>query len=110
MEWIRGPFINSCTGGLLADTDAGSQVPYFLTANQCLSTDYSSLETFFNYTTDPCTGGTVCNEATDSCDTPVCDGDGFCEAGEDCNNCPNDCWQKINGNPNSRYCCDGRLI
>ena len=307
MEWTQGPFVNTCTGGLLADTDTGTQTPYFLTANHCLSSSNSNLETFFNYTTDscnggcpdslvtggtpppastvgvtvvatgnagdftlltlneappagatflgwnnapiassdgaklyrisnpnfgpqaysqhdvdanspqctgwprgeriysvdqtgatmggssgspvlnsssevvgqlsgccgfncgdecdsannwtvdgalafywdsvsefldpqggcttdaecddglfctgtetcvsgscqssgdPCTGGTVCNEATDTCDAPVCDNDGTCEAGEDCNNCPNDCRQKTNGNPNSRYCCDGDL-
>jgi len=58
---------------------------------------------------DPCAPGTVCNEATDSCDATACDNDGICEAGEDCNNCPNDCRQKPDGNPNSRYCCDGDL-
>jgi V8-like Glu-specific endopeptidase len=58
---------------------------------------------------DPCSGGTVCNESTDSCDAAVCDNDGFCEAGEDCYNCPNDCRQKVNGSPNRRYCCDGDL-
>ncbi len=307
MEWISGQFINTCTGGLLADTDSGSQIPYFLTANHCVSSSISNLETFFNYTTDSCnggcpdslvTGGTpppastvggtvlatgsaqdytlltldqappagavflgwnnapiasstgaqlyrisnpnfgpqaysqhtvdgnspqctgwtrpnriysvdqtgatmggwsgspvvnsagevvgqlsgccgfncgnecdaannwtvdgalaaywssveqyldpqpecasngdcednlfcsgtetcvgsscqssgdpcgageTCNEATDSCDVPVCDNDGTCEPGEDCSNCPNDCRQKTNGNPNSRYCCDGDL-
>jgi hypothetical protein len=58
---------------------------------------------------DPCTGGAVCNEATDTCDTPVCDNDGNCETGEDCNNCPNDCRQKTTGAPKNRYCCDGDL-
>jgi lysyl endopeptidase len=307
MEWIQGPFVNSCTGGLLADTDGGSQIPYFLTANHCLTGSNSNLETFFNYTTttcnggcpdslvtggtppsastvgvtivatgsagdftlltlnqappagatflgwnnspiantnsahlyrisnanfgpqvysqhdvdpsspectgwprgqriysvdqvgatmggssgspvvnsagevvgqlsgccgfncadecdaannwtvdgalafywnsvsefldppggcstdaecndgqfctgtetcasgscrssgDPCTGGTVCNESTNLCDAPVCDNNGSCGPGEDCNNCPNDCRQKVNGRPNSRYCCDGDL-
>jgi len=308
MEWISGPWINTCTGGLLADTDPITEIPYFLTANHCLSSDNSSLETFFNYRTDscngscpdglvaggtppsadtigatvaatgsagdftllilnqdppaedttflgwnnsdvanidgtslyrisnanfgpqvysehivdkfsstcsgwprgeriystdlagatmggssgspvlnsegevvgqlsgccgfdcadecdsannwtvdgalafywddvaefldpqpecsnnsdcddglfctgtescqgglcqsdgdPCSNGTLCNEDTDSCDIPVCDNDGFCEAGEDCSNCPNDCRAKTNGNPRSRYCCDGDL-
>ena len=58
---------------------------------------------------DPCPGGTTCNEATDTCDVPACDDDGSCEPGEDCSNCPGDCRQKTNGNPNSRYCCDGDL-
>ena len=40
---------------------------------------------------------------------PACDNDGVCEAGEDCNNCPNDCRQKTKGSPKSQYCCDGDL-
>jgi len=56
MEWIQGPFIYTCSGGLLADTDSGSQIPYFLTANHCFSSSNSNLETFFNYTTDSCDG------------------------------------------------------
>lgn len=41
-----------CTGGLIADT-IGSQTPYFLTANHCISkgNEASSLETFFDYVT-----------------------------------------------------------
>ena len=58
---------------------------------------------------DPCAVGAVCNETTDTCDTPVCDNDEICEAGEDCNNCPNDCRQKTTGAPKNRYCCDGDL-
>ncbi len=27
---------------------------------------------------DPCSGGDVCNESTDTCDTPACDNDGAC--------------------------------
>ena len=56
MEWIEGSFIFTCTGGLLADTDSGSQIPYFLTARHCVSSDNSSLQTFFNYTTTSCNG------------------------------------------------------
>jgi hypothetical protein len=56
MEWTQGPFIYTCSGGLLADTDSGSQIPYFLTANHCFSSSSSNLETFFNYTTDTCDG------------------------------------------------------
>ncbi len=56
MEWIQGPFIYTCTGGLLADTDGSSQIPYFLTANHCLSASNSNLETFFDYTTSSCNG------------------------------------------------------
>lgn len=56
MEWIIGSYIYTCTGGLLADTDPGTQIPYFLTANHCLDSDISNLETFFFYTTDSCNG------------------------------------------------------
>ena len=42
-----------CTGGLIADTVASSVIPYFLTANHCISrsSEASSLETYFDYTT-----------------------------------------------------------
>jgi hypothetical protein len=56
MEWIETPWIYTCSGGLLADTDPGTQIPYFLTAHHCLSSSNTSLETFFNYTTDSCNG------------------------------------------------------
>ena len=32
---VTGFFI--CSGGLINDTDAGSVIPYFLTANHCIS-------------------------------------------------------------------------
>ena len=42
-----------CTGGLIADSDTSSTVPYFLTANHCISrsSEASSLETYFDYET-----------------------------------------------------------
>jgi lysyl endopeptidase len=42
-----------CTGGLIADTDASTIIPYFLTANHCIgsSGEASSLETYFDYAT-----------------------------------------------------------
>ena len=57
MEFVEGQFLYYCSGGLLADTDAGSQTPYFLTANHCLSTNNvaSSLQAFFQYDV-PCNG------------------------------------------------------
>jgi V8-like Glu-specific endopeptidase len=57
MQWISGPFIYICTGGLLADTDTSSDRPLFLTANHCLSRgkDAKNLETFFQFTTN-CNG------------------------------------------------------
>lgn len=42
-----------CTGGLVADMVTTSVIPYFLTAHHCISrsSEASSLETFFDYTT-----------------------------------------------------------
>lgn len=47
-----GAYYYICTGGLVADT-TGSQTPYFLTANHCISkgNEASSLETYFDYVT-----------------------------------------------------------
>jgi hypothetical protein len=56
IEWIAGAFINTCTGGLLADTDPSTDVPLFLTANHCTSKSVSNMEFFFNYTTTSCNG------------------------------------------------------
>jgi hypothetical protein len=51
MQWIAGQFIYTCTGGLLNDTVSSSQIPYFLTANHCLSTGSvaGNLETYFQF-------------------------------------------------------------
>jgi PKD repeat protein len=56
MQWISGAFIYYCTGGLIADTDTGSQIPYFLTANHCISKDRDArnLECFWQYKTSNC--------------------------------------------------------
>jgi len=62
-----------------------------------------------------CTDGidNDCDTYTD-CDDSDCDGDpacagcdndGTCEAGEDCNNCPNDCEGRSTGRPSGRFCC-----
>ena len=42
-----------CTGGLIADTDTTTTIPYFLTANHCISSsnEAASLETYFDYET-----------------------------------------------------------
>jgi V8-like Glu-specific endopeptidase len=60
MLWIAGPYIYTCSGGLIADTLAG-QINYFLTANHCISKSSSNLEAFFGYqdscgSTANCTG------------------------------------------------------
>lgn len=36
---------------------------------------------------------------------PVCDNDGTCDLGENCNTCPNDCEGRSGGKPSNRYCC-----
>jgi hypothetical protein len=53
-----GAFLYICSGGLLADTDGATLIPYFLTANHCISKsrEASSMEAFFRFDT-PC-GGT----------------------------------------------------
>jgi len=52
MQWISGAFIYMCSGGLIADTDPDSQIPYFLSANHCISKARAArnLECFFQYT------------------------------------------------------------
>jgi len=61
MQWVSGAFIYICTGGLLADTDHNTVIPYFLSANHCIrrGKDARNLENFFQL-------------AETSCDTPTC--------------------------------------
>jgi len=61
MQWISGAFIYFCSGGLVADTVAGTDIPYFLTANHCISRDKDArnLENFFQYIT-PCNSSSNC--------------------------------------------------
>ncbi len=62
MRWISGAFVNICTGGLMADTDPSTQIPYFLTANHCINKgkDAKNLEAYFQYSvscgTSTCAG------------------------------------------------------
>jgi len=51
MQWIAGQYIYTCTGGLLNDSVSTSQIPYFLTANHCLSSNNTAanLETYFQF-------------------------------------------------------------
>lgn len=62
--FVSGPYQYICSGGLIADSDSGSQIPYFLTANHCLSkgSEASSLEAYFDYKT-----------ACGTCDTSISD-------------------------------------
>jgi lysyl endopeptidase len=65
MSWISGAFIYSCSGGLIADKDEQSTIPYFLTANHCLSRDKDarSLEVTFDYVAP--ISGTTCPDIDD---------------------------------------------
>lgn len=51
--FLSGGSYYICTGGLLADTVSTSVIPFFLTANHCISrsSEASSLETYFDYVT-----------------------------------------------------------
>lgn len=64
MLWVQGQFLYTCSGGLLADTVSSTQIPYFLTANHCLSSNSSSLECFFRYQVS-CGTSTCPNEWAD---------------------------------------------
>jgi lysyl endopeptidase len=50
-----------CTGTLLNDTDTATQVPYFYSANHCMSTQTqaSTLQTFWNYDNPVCSGADI---------------------------------------------------
>ena len=58
MEWVSGAWLYYCSGGLIADTDESTQIPYFLTANHCISRskDAKALECYFQYWTSSCHG------------------------------------------------------
>ena len=53
MEWTQGAWVYSCSGGLIADSDTQSQIPYFLTAHHCIKSNAAArnLELYWNYTT-----------------------------------------------------------
>jgi V8-like Glu-specific endopeptidase len=51
--FLSGASYYICTGGLIADTNSATVVPYFLTAHHCISSsgEANSLETYFDYET-----------------------------------------------------------
>lgn len=53
--FASGNFLFICSGGLLTDTDTSTQIPFFLTANHCISRsrEAASVEAYFDFTT-PC--------------------------------------------------------
>ena len=64
MQWVDGQFIFTCTGTLLNDTVSTSQIPYFLTANHCISTstNAANLEAYFQFSIS--CGSTSCPAQT----------------------------------------------
>jgi hypothetical protein len=59
MLFVSGAWIYMCSGGLVADSDPGTQIPYFLTANHCISKsgEAATLECYFQYKTSNCGSG-----------------------------------------------------
>lgn len=55
--FASGGFYYICSGGLISDSNP-STLPYFLTANHCISrsAEASSMETYFDYESGSCTG------------------------------------------------------
>lgn len=49
--FASGGFLYICSGGLVADSDTNTDIPYFITANHCISraSEASSMEAFFFY-------------------------------------------------------------
>jgi hypothetical protein len=64
MLWVQGCCIYTCSGGLIADTDTSTQIPYFMTAGHCLSRSSNNLEAFFRYQV-PCGTSTCTATFTD---------------------------------------------
>lgn len=58
MLFVSGAYMYMCSGGLLADTDSSTQIPYFLTANHCISrsSEAASLECYWQFRTSTCRG------------------------------------------------------
>jgi hypothetical protein len=56
MQYVKLPYLYLCSGGLVADTDPNTFIPYFLTANHCIEelTDPGTIECFWRYWTAYC--------------------------------------------------------
>jgi hypothetical protein len=54
--FASGGFLYICSGGLVADSNTSTNVPYFVTANHCISraSEASSMQTFFFYKASTC--------------------------------------------------------
>ncbi len=60
VRFVEGASAFVCTGGLLADTDPKTTIPYLLTANPCISTQSvaSTVQAVFDYFANSCNGST----------------------------------------------------
>lgn len=58
ITFISGGFAYLCSGGLIADTDVDTQIPWFITAHHCLSTEDEArtVEAFWFYQSARCKG------------------------------------------------------
>jgi len=58
ISFISGGFSYLCSGGLIADVDPTTQIPWFVTANHCLSTEAEArtVEAFWFYESTRCDG------------------------------------------------------
>ena len=61
MGFVSGGTAYTCTGTLMNDKDVSTFVPYFLTANHCISTqaEASTLETYWNWQSSACNSGVL---------------------------------------------------
>jgi lysophospholipase L1-like esterase len=62
---------------------------------------------------EDCDGLVDCGDfdcAADTACVEICDGDGVCEPGEDCDNCASDCDGLSRGRPSGRFCCGNGLL
>ncbi len=61
MTFTEGGSSYLCTGTLMSDSDPATDLPYFLTANHCLSTQTvaSTLQTYWFYRAASCNSGTL---------------------------------------------------
>jgi Trypsin-like peptidase domain len=62
MEWIKGAFIYTCTGGLISDNNP-SQSNYFITANHCFNKTNTaqSVDFYWRFATSTCNGACPSN-------------------------------------------------
>jgi len=86
----------SCSCGLDCGAPAGE-------AGNCANDEDDDCDGLVDCLDSQCAGDPACAG-------PVCDGDGNCEAGENCNNCSADCSGRSGGKPKDRYCCGDGVI